>query len=114
MPRREILASSQQMQFLAFPDDEGELIRRYTPTTTDLAFVRVTKSDPAQFVSTGVQKSYFMLSRSARAVLDTALRKYRPGLSEPILVGGLAQLKPALRLMTSYRLMIRDVVGNEV
>jgi Domain of unknown function (DUF4158) len=40
MPRGEILTSSQRMQFLAFPDDEGELIRRYTPPTTDLAFVR--------------------------------------------------------------------------
>jgi hypothetical protein len=32
MPRREILTSSQRMQLLAFPDDEGELIRRYTLT----------------------------------------------------------------------------------
>jgi hypothetical protein len=28
MPRREILTSSQRMQLLAFPDDEGELIRK--------------------------------------------------------------------------------------
>jgi plasmid replication initiation protein len=55
-----------------------------------------------------------MLSRSTRAVLDTALRKYRPGRTDLIPVGGIDQLKPALRLMTSYRLMIRDVVGNEV
>ena len=34
----------------------------------------MTKSDAAQFLPTSVQKSYFMLSRSARAVLDTALR----------------------------------------
>ena len=74
----------------------------------------MTKSDPAQFLPTSVQKSYFMLSRSARAVLDTALQKYRPGQSEPILVGGIAQLKPALRLMTYYRLAIREVEAAEV
>src|ERR1700731_2870027 len=55
-----------------------------------------------------------MLSRPTRAVLDTALEKYRPGRSEPILVGGIAQLKPALRLMMSYRLVIREVEGAEV
>jgi hypothetical protein len=55
-----------------------------------------------------------MLSRSTRAVLDTALRKYRPGRSDLIPVGGIAQLKPALRLMTAYRLMIQEVTGAEV
>jgi hypothetical protein len=40
MPRREILTSSQRTQLLAFSDDEGELIRRYTLTEADLAFVR--------------------------------------------------------------------------
>jgi hypothetical protein len=48
------------------------------------------------------------------AVLDAALREYRPGRSEPILVGGIAQLKPALRLTMSYRLVIREVEGAEV
>ncbi len=52
-----------------------------------------------------------MLSRSARAVLDTALQKYRPGRTDLIPVGGIAQLKPALRLMTSYRLVIQEVEG---
>ena len=70
--------------------------------------------DPAEFLPTSVQKSYFMLSRSARAVLDTALRKYRPGRSDLIPVGGIAQLKPALQLMTAYRLMIQEVRGAEV
>src|SRR6202162_5471051 len=70
--------------------------------------------DPAQFLPTSVQKSYFMLSRSARAILDTALQKYRPGRTDLILVGGIAQLKPALRLMMSYRLVIREVEGAEV
>jgi hypothetical protein len=61
--------------------------------------LRVTKIDTNQFLPTGVQKSYFMLSRSTRAVLDTALRKYRPGRTDLIPVGGIDQLKPALRLM---------------
>jgi plasmid replication initiation protein len=74
----------------------------------------VTKSDPAEFLPTSVQKSYFMLSGSARAVLDSALRKYRPGRSDLIPVGGIAQLKPALQLMTAYRLMIQEVRGAEV
>jgi plasmid replication initiation protein len=74
----------------------------------------VTSKDPAQFLPTSVQKSYFMLSRSARAVLDAALRKYRRGRSDIILVGGIAQLKPALRLMTAYRVVIQEVTGAEV
>jgi hypothetical protein len=74
----------------------------------------VTKSDPGQFLPTSVQKSYFMLSRSARGVLDIALQKYRPGQSDLILVGGIAQLKPALRLMMAYRLVLQDVVGAEI
>ena len=55
-----------------------------------------------------------MLSRATRAVLDTALQKYRPGQSDPILVGGITLLKPALQLMTSYRLVIQEVTGAEV
>ena len=70
--------------------------------------------DPAQFLPTSIEKSYFMLSRSARAVLDTALQKYRPGRTDLIPVGGIDQLKPALRLMTAYRLVIQEVTGAEV
>jgi hypothetical protein len=53
----------------------------------------VTKSDPEEYLPTSVQKSYFMLSRSACAVLDIALRKYRLGRTDLISVGGIAQLK---------------------
>jgi hypothetical protein len=74
----------------------------------------VTSKDPAQFLPTSIQKSYFMLSRSARAVLDTALQKYRPGRTDLIPVGGIDQLKPALRLMTAYRLVIQEVTAAEV
>ena len=45
MPRREILTSTERMQLLAFPDDEGELIRKYTLTKADLAFVRQHRGD---------------------------------------------------------------------
>jgi hypothetical protein len=55
-----------------------------------------------------------MLSRSERAVLDTALQKYRTGRTEPLLVGGINLLKPVLRLMTGYRLVIQEVEGPEV
>jgi hypothetical protein len=74
----------------------------------------VTSSDPAKYLPTSVQKSYFMLSRPTRAVLDTALQKYRAGRDEPVLVGGITLLKPALRLMTDYRLVIQEVEGPEV
>ena len=55
---------------------------------------------------TSVQKSYFMLTDAERNLLNTALEKYWPGQSEPILVGDAKVLKPALRLMTWYRLVI--------
>ena len=60
-----------------------------------------------------VQKSYFMLSDGERDVLNTALEKYQPGQSEPILVGGANVLEPALRLMTSYRLVIEDIRDSQ-
>jgi hypothetical protein len=69
----------------------------------------VTKSDPGQPLRTSVQKSYFMLSDAERKVLNSALEKYRPGQSEPILVGGENMLKPALRLMNLYRLRIEEI-----
>jgi DNA ligase D-like protein (predicted ligase) len=74
----------------------------------------VSSKDPGQFLPTSVQKSHFMLSRPVRAVLDTALRKYRAGRNEPVLIGGINLLKPALRLMTDYRLVIQEVEGPKV
>ena len=50
-----------------------------------------------------------MLPNPVRNVLNTAFEKCRPGQSEPILVGGINLLKPALRLMTWYRLVIEMV-----
>jgi hypothetical protein len=50
---------------------------------------------------TAVQKS-----DAERNVLNIGLQKYRPGQSEPILIGGEKLLKPALRLMSFYRLRI--------
>jgi hypothetical protein len=45
MPRRELLTSSERLELLAFPEDEGELIRLYTLTKPDLAFVRQHRGD---------------------------------------------------------------------
>ena len=55
-----------------------------------------------------------MLTDAERKVLNTALEKYRPGQSEPILVGGKNLLKPALRLMTWYRLVIEEIHDSHV
>jgi hypothetical protein len=74
----------------------------------------VSSKDSGQFLPTSIQKSYFMLSRSARNVLDTALRKYRAGRTDLIPIGGIAQLKPALRLMMDYRLVVQEINGAEV
>ena len=72
----------------------------------------VTDKDLEQFLPTAIQKSYYMLSDAQRAILNTALAKYRAGQSEPILVGGIKALKPALRLMTWYRLKIEEVLDD--
>ena len=65
-----------------------------------------------RFLPTSVQKSYFMLTDAERAILNTALGKYQPGQAEPILVGGMKEFKPALRLMTSYRLAIEEIKNS--
>jgi hypothetical protein len=78
---------------------KGSVQRRRPPRN-------VIRKGLGEFLPTSVQKSYFMLSDAERAVLNSALVKYRPGQSEPILVGGDNRLKPALRLMADYRLMI--------
>jgi plasmid replication initiation protein len=57
----------------------------------------VTDKGLERFLPAGVQKSYFMISDAERAFLNTALEKY----------GNV--LKPALRLMTSYRLAIEEI-----
>lgn len=67
-----------------------------------------------EFLPTSVQKSYSMLSDAERDVLSHALEKYRPNQSEPIFVGGKNQLKPALRLMTNYRLVIEEIEDGKV
>ena len=63
-------------------------------------------------LSTFVQKSYFMLGGRERNLLNHALEKYRPGWSEPILIGGEKLLKPALKLMSFYRLRIDEIKGG--
>jgi plasmid replication initiation protein len=73
----------------------------------------VTEKGLGPVLPTGVQKSYFMLSDAERTVLNTALEKYRPGQAEPIFVGGNKVLKPALRLMTLYRLVIDEIQDRQ-
>jgi hypothetical protein len=68
----------------------------------------------AEVLPTSVQRSYFMLTDAERGVLNTALARYRPGKCEPILVGDAKALKPALRLMTWYRLVIEEITDSEV
>jgi len=48
-----------------------------------------------------------------RAVLNTALEKYQPGQSEAVFVGDHKVLKPALRLMTLYRLAIDEIQDGQ-
>jgi hypothetical protein len=55
-----------------------------------------------------------MLTDAERDVLNIGLQKYRPGQSELILVGGEKLLKPALRLMSDYRLRIDEIKGDVV
>jgi len=55
-----------------------------------------------------------MLTDAERNVLNIGLQKYRPGQSEPILIGGEKLLKPALRLMSEYRLRVDEIKGAEV
>jgi hypothetical protein len=63
---------------------------------------------------TFVQKSYFMLGEPERDVLNHALEQYRPGRTEPILIGGAKELKPALQLMNVYRLRIDEIKEGAV
>ena len=86
---------------------KGSVQRRRPPRN-------VTRKALGEFLPTSVQKSFFMLSDAEREVLNNALEKYRPGHSEPILVGGEDLLKSALRLMSPYRLRIEEIKGAEV
>jgi hypothetical protein len=55
-----------------------------------------------------------MLSDAERDLLNTALEKYRLAQSEPVLAGCNKMIKPALRLITSYRLVIEEITDAEV
>lgn len=64
---------------------------------------------PGELLPARVQKSYFMLSAPERSILNTALEQRWPHRNKPVLIGGLNQLKTALRLMGTYRLVIEQV-----
>ena len=97
------MASKRETQKLSIGKAKAS-IQRPRPDT-------VIRKGLAEVLPTSVQKSYFMLSDPVRTVLNTALEKYRPGQSEPILVADAKVLKPALRLMTWYRLGYRGDQG---
>jgi hypothetical protein len=74
----------------------------------------VTDKDPAKYLSIGVQKSYLLLPKVEREILNIALERYRPGQHDPILVGGSGLLKITLRLMTAHRLKIEGIDNAEI
>ncbi len=57
MPRREILTTAERLAFLAIPEDEVELIRVYTLSKSDLAFVQQHRGDPNR-LGIAIQMSY--------------------------------------------------------
>ncbi len=57
MPRRELLTPTERAQLLAFPEDEGELIRLATLSRVDLAFIRQHRGDHNR-LGIAVQMSY--------------------------------------------------------
>jgi hypothetical protein len=101
--KREVNSSSMKARS---SDEAG---RRFLKLGTAKKSIR----PPPERFPTGVQKSYFMLSDAERTVLNKALEKYQPGRSEPVLVGGNKVLKPALRLMTLYRLVIEEIQDGQ-
>src|SRR5580704_1582561 len=74
----------------------------------------VVRKGLVETLPTSVQKSYFMLGDKERNVLNLGLQKYRPGQTEPILIGGEKLLKPALQLMNVYRLRIDEIKAGAV
>ncbi len=74
----------------------------------------VVRKGLTEALPTSIQKSYFMLSDAERGVLNTALEKYRSGQSKPILVGDVKVLKPALGLMSWYRLVVEEISDDAV
>ncbi len=66
MPRRELLTSAQRIELVAPPSDEGELIRRYTLSKADIAFVRQHRGDQNR-LGVAVQMAYLWYPSRALA-----------------------------------------------
>lgn len=49
MPRRTVLSAAERTALQAIPDDDGELIRRYTFFESDLALIRMRRGDANRF-----------------------------------------------------------------
>ncbi len=59
MPRREILTAAERFALLTIPEGEGELIRVYTLSKSDRAFVQQHRGDPNR-LGIAVQMSYLL------------------------------------------------------
>jgi hypothetical protein len=75
------------------------LLKRYARSVN---IYYVTDKDPTTYLPIGVQKSYFLLPKAEREILNSALEQYHPGQQDPILIGGSGLLKTALRLMSAH------------
>jgi hypothetical protein len=73
----------------------------------------VTDKGVERFLPTSVQKSYFMLSNAERLSSTVLSENIGRGSPNPFFVGGKNLLKPALRLMTSYRLAIQEIKDSQ-
>ena len=68
----------------------------------------------AKYLPIGVQKSYLLLPKAEREILNTALEQYKPGRQDPMLIGDSGLLKTALRLMSAHRLKIEGIGDAQV
>jgi hypothetical protein len=67
-----------------------------------------------KYLPMGVQKSYFLLPKSEREILNTALQQYQSDQHDPNRIGGTALLKTALQLMSAHRLELLEKVALRV
>jgi hypothetical protein len=74
----------------------------------------MTRKGLTESLPTRVERCYFLLKDAERNVLNSALEKFRPGQSDPILIGGEKLLKPALQLMNVHRLRIDEIKAGAV
>jgi hypothetical protein len=96
LPRRELLTPAQRAQLFAFPTDESELIRRYTLSKSDLAFVRQHRGDQNR-LGVAVQMGYL---RYPGRVLGQNEQPYAPLLG---MVAAQLKLSPSVWALYAER-----------